>query len=224
VRVGRRDAGGGDACGQPDDDLVKGTCHEARVELVEQRGRQPVRLAPHNLGEPLAGIERVQVPAGPVASHRRGLLPRTRYGAAIERAGFRIQTKRIMFALPLRAVDPAHPRHGHPSTDDPRRVGRGRHDRRDHGRDERSVRFAPSCKSGRRGDRHVVERDGERRAGAGPDRRATERSWSVAALPAAYVIEAGRVRWEPAVDVTGIAVRAMVTALGLAFPLRRLFD
>jgi uncharacterized spore protein YtfJ len=40
----------------------------------------------------------------------------------------------------------------------------------------------------------------------------------------AYVIEAGRVRWEPAVDVTAIAVRAMVTALGLAFLLRRLFD
>ena len=40
----------------------------------------------------------------------------------------------------------------------------------------------------------------------------------------AYVIEGGRVRWEPAVDVTGIAVRAMVTALGLAFLLRRLFD
>jgi uncharacterized spore protein YtfJ len=40
----------------------------------------------------------------------------------------------------------------------------------------------------------------------------------------AYVMEAGRVRWEPAVDVTGIAVRAMATALGLAFLLRRLFD
>jgi uncharacterized spore protein YtfJ len=40
----------------------------------------------------------------------------------------------------------------------------------------------------------------------------------------AYVIEGERVRWEPAVDVTGIAVRAMVTALGLAFLLRRLFD
>ena len=40
----------------------------------------------------------------------------------------------------------------------------------------------------------------------------------------AYVIEAGRVRWEPDVDVTGIAVRALVTALGLAFLLRRLFD
>src|SRR5918994_4696688 len=37
----------------------------------------------------------------------------------------------------------------------------------------------------------------------------------------AYVIEGGRVRWEPAVDVTGITVRAMVTALGLAFLLRR---
>jgi uncharacterized spore protein YtfJ len=40
----------------------------------------------------------------------------------------------------------------------------------------------------------------------------------------AYVIEGGHVRWEPALDVTGIAVRAMVTALGLAFLLRRLFD
>ena len=40
----------------------------------------------------------------------------------------------------------------------------------------------------------------------------------------AYVIEGGRVRWEPVVDVTRIAVRAMVTALGLAFLLRRLFD
>jgi uncharacterized spore protein YtfJ len=40
----------------------------------------------------------------------------------------------------------------------------------------------------------------------------------------AYVVEGGRVRWEPAVDVTGIAVRAMVTALGLAFLLRRLLD
>lgn len=40
----------------------------------------------------------------------------------------------------------------------------------------------------------------------------------------AYVVEGGRVRWEPALDVTGIAVRAMVTALGLAFLLRRLFD
>jgi hypothetical protein len=40
----------------------------------------------------------------------------------------------------------------------------------------------------------------------------------------AYVVEGGRVRWEPAIDVTGIAVRAMVTALGLAFLLRRVFD
>jgi hypothetical protein len=40
----------------------------------------------------------------------------------------------------------------------------------------------------------------------------------------AYVIEGGHVRWEPALDVTGIAVRAMVTVLGLAFLLRRLFD
>jgi uncharacterized spore protein YtfJ len=39
----------------------------------------------------------------------------------------------------------------------------------------------------------------------------------------AYVIEGGSVRWEPAVDVTGIAVRGMVTALGLAFLLRRVF-
>jgi uncharacterized spore protein YtfJ len=38
----------------------------------------------------------------------------------------------------------------------------------------------------------------------------------------AYVIEGGRVRWEPVVDVSGIAARAMITALGLAFLLRRL--
>jgi uncharacterized spore protein YtfJ len=37
----------------------------------------------------------------------------------------------------------------------------------------------------------------------------------------AYVIEGGSVRWEPAVDVGRIAVRAMITALGLAFLLRR---
>ncbi|MGH2987537.1 MAG: spore germination protein GerW family protein [Solirubrobacterales bacterium] len=37
----------------------------------------------------------------------------------------------------------------------------------------------------------------------------------------AYVIEGGRVRWEPVVDVTAIAVRAMVTAVGLALLLRR---
>jgi hypothetical protein len=40
----------------------------------------------------------------------------------------------------------------------------------------------------------------------------------------AYVVEGGRVRAEPAVDVTGIAVRAMVPALRPAFLLRRLFD
>ena len=40
----------------------------------------------------------------------------------------------------------------------------------------------------------------------------------------AYVIEDGRVRWEPAVDATGIALRGMLTALGIAFLLRRLFD
>jgi uncharacterized spore protein YtfJ len=40
----------------------------------------------------------------------------------------------------------------------------------------------------------------------------------------AYVVEGGRVRWEPAVDVTGIAVRTMLTALGLALILRRLLD
>ena len=39
----------------------------------------------------------------------------------------------------------------------------------------------------------------------------------------AYVIEGGRVRWEAAVDVSQIAVRAMVTALGLALLLRRFF-
>lgn len=39
----------------------------------------------------------------------------------------------------------------------------------------------------------------------------------------AYVIEGGSVRWEPAVDVTGLAMRGMVTALGLAFLLRRVF-
>ena len=38
----------------------------------------------------------------------------------------------------------------------------------------------------------------------------------------AYVIEGGHVRWEPAVDVSGLAVRVMVTTLGLAFLLRRL--
>ena len=45
--------------------------------------------------------------------------------------------------------------------------------------------------------------------------------YGVAARPVgAYVIEDGIVRWEPAVDVTGIAVRVMATALGLAFLLR----
>jgi uncharacterized spore protein YtfJ len=37
----------------------------------------------------------------------------------------------------------------------------------------------------------------------------------------AYVIEGGSVRWQPAVDVSRIAVRAMLTVLGLAFLLRR---
>lgn len=32
----------------------------------------------------------------------------------------------------------------------------------------------------------------------------------------AYVVEDGRVRWEPAVDVTTLAVRGMVAALGIA--------
>jgi uncharacterized spore protein YtfJ len=39
----------------------------------------------------------------------------------------------------------------------------------------------------------------------------------------AYVIEDGRVRWEPAVDVTGIAARGMLAALAIAFLLRRAF-
>jgi uncharacterized spore protein YtfJ len=39
----------------------------------------------------------------------------------------------------------------------------------------------------------------------------------------AYVIEGGNVRWEPAVDVTAIAARGMVFALGLAFLLRGLW-
>ena len=38
----------------------------------------------------------------------------------------------------------------------------------------------------------------------------------------AYVIEDGHVRWEPAVDATGIALRAMLTVLGLAFLFRHL--
>jgi uncharacterized spore protein YtfJ len=40
----------------------------------------------------------------------------------------------------------------------------------------------------------------------------------------AYVIEGGTTRWEPAIDVTRIAVHGMLTALGVAFLLRRLFD
>jgi hypothetical protein len=38
-QVGWREAGVGEARGQPIDDLVVGACHEARVELVEQLGR-----------------------------------------------------------------------------------------------------------------------------------------------------------------------------------------
>jgi uncharacterized spore protein YtfJ len=38
----------------------------------------------------------------------------------------------------------------------------------------------------------------------------------------AYVIEGGNVRWEPVIDVTGIAVRGMMVTLGLAFVLRHL--
>ena len=38
----------------------------------------------------------------------------------------------------------------------------------------------------------------------------------------AYVIEDGRVRWEAAVDVSGIAVRALLTVLGVALLLRKL--
>jgi uncharacterized spore protein YtfJ len=60
---------------------------------------------------------------------------------------------------------------------------------------------------------------------AGKESTGSGGGYGVNARPVgAYVIEQGRVRWEPAVDVTGIAVRAMVTALGLAFLLRRLFD
>jgi hypothetical protein len=50
VQIGRRDAGGGEARGQPGDDLLIGARHQARVELVEQRGRQAVCVAPHDLG------------------------------------------------------------------------------------------------------------------------------------------------------------------------------
>ncbi len=39
----------------------------------------------------------------------------------------------------------------------------------------------------------------------------------------AYVIERGHVRWEPVVDVTGIAMRGMVLTLGIAFLVRRAF-
>jgi uncharacterized spore protein YtfJ len=65
--------------------------------------------------------------------------------------------------------------------------------------------------------------------GGGGSDRAKESSGSgggygVNARPVgAYVIEGGSIRWQPAVDVTGIAVRGMVTALGLAFLLRRVF-
>lgn len=37
----------------------------------------------------------------------------------------------------------------------------------------------------------------------------------------AYVIEGGQVRWEPAVDVTRIALQVMLAALGVTFVLRR---
>jgi uncharacterized spore protein YtfJ len=37
----------------------------------------------------------------------------------------------------------------------------------------------------------------------------------------AYVIEDGRVRWEPAIDVTRLVLQLLVTALGLAWLLRR---
>jgi uncharacterized spore protein YtfJ len=37
----------------------------------------------------------------------------------------------------------------------------------------------------------------------------------------AYVIQGGQVRWEPAVDVTRIALQAMFAALAIAFLLRR---
>jgi uncharacterized spore protein YtfJ len=39
----------------------------------------------------------------------------------------------------------------------------------------------------------------------------------------AYVIEGGRVRWEPAVDVSGLATRALLATLAIAFVLRRAF-
>jgi uncharacterized spore protein YtfJ len=60
---------------------------------------------------------------------------------------------------------------------------------------------------------------------AGGESSGSGGGYGVRARPVgAYVVEGGRVRWESAVDVTAIAVRAMVTALGLAFLLRRLFD
>ena len=37
----------------------------------------------------------------------------------------------------------------------------------------------------------------------------------------AYVIEDGNVRWEPAIDVGRIVARILLTALGIAFLLRR---
>jgi uncharacterized spore protein YtfJ len=47
--------------------------------------------------------------------------------------------------------------------------------------------------------------------------------YGISARPVgAYVIEGGRVRWAPAVDATAIALRAMLTALGLAVVLRAL--
>jgi uncharacterized spore protein YtfJ len=39
----------------------------------------------------------------------------------------------------------------------------------------------------------------------------------------AYVIEGGRVRWEPVVDVGRIATRRMLTVLGVAFFMRFIF-
>jgi uncharacterized spore protein YtfJ len=37
----------------------------------------------------------------------------------------------------------------------------------------------------------------------------------------AYVIAGGQVRWEPAIDVTRIALQVMLVALGITFLLRR---
>jgi uncharacterized spore protein YtfJ len=122
-------------------------------------------------------------------------------------------------------------------------------DRRDRGRDDRresemdiqeAIAKAQDAITVRRVYGEPYERDGvtlipaaEIRGGAGggggsdasKDASGSGGGYGVNARPVgAYVIEGGRVRWEPAVDVTGIAVRAMVTALGLAFLLRRVFD